>query len=131
LLTEKKIQTETLAQMMTPMRLMVSLSKWGSVLGQRRLASREKEFAAMKAAETMLNELILHVPKGCTVTITERPSSRPTDPNWVAGSGGGMDPQQTELYQKKVAELRKTDTIIDWSGVETFNGPRRISRAKG
>jgi len=38
-----------------------------------------------------------------------------------------MDLQKLERYSERVAELRKTDPIIDWSDVKTLVGPRRVA----
>jgi hypothetical protein len=51
-------------------------------------------------------------------------SSGPQDPNWVS-STGNMDAERLLRHNEKVAELRKTNTIIDWSGVNIFVGPDR------
>jgi len=82
----------------------------------------------MKPAEAVLKELIQHVrpPRGCAVVLAERNSSGPIDPNWVWASGN-MDLQKLERYSERVAELRKTDPIIDWSDVKTLVGPRRVA----
>ena len=84
----------------------------------------------MKSAEVMLKELILHArpPRGCAISLTERESSGPTDTNWVAESGL-MAPHMFVRYNEKIAELRKTDQKIDWSGVKRLAGPRRIARS--
>lgn len=83
---------------------------------------------AMKSAEAMLKELVLHVapPRGCAIVLTEWKSSGPADPNWVAASGI-MDAQKLVRYGEKIAELRKTDPKIDWSGVKIRAGPRRVA----
>lgn len=72
----------------------------------------------MKTAQAIWQELVSHVrpPQGVKIALTERPSNGPADPNWIAGCGN-MDQQKSEFYAKKIAELRKTDPIIDWSAV--------------
>jgi hypothetical protein len=79
---------------------------------------------AMKTAEAMLKELLLHVrpPRGCAIVLTERESSGPKNLNWVA-SAGITAPHLADLFAEKVAELRKTDPKIDWS-----DSPRRLAR---
>jgi hypothetical protein len=82
----------------------------------------------MRNARTVLEELLLHVqpPKGCAIVLTERPLSKPSDPNWIA-TVGPMVSEYTRRYTAKVAELRKTDLRIDWSEVTGLDGPRRIA----
>jgi hypothetical protein len=83
----------------------------------------------MKTAEAMVQELLRYVrpPKGCAIVLTERPSSGPTDPNWVAAAGD-MEIQKNSRFMEKVAELRKTDLEIDWSDAEGPAGKRRVAR---
>jgi hypothetical protein len=38
-----------------------------------------------------------------------------------------MDAQKLILYTEKVAELRKTHPIIDWTDVKLLAGPRRVA----
>jgi hypothetical protein len=70
----------------------------------------------MRNALAVLEELVLHVqpPKGCAIVLTERPFSKPSDPNWIA-TVGPMVSAHARRYTAKVAELRKTDLRIDWS----------------
>ena len=82
----------------------------------------------MRHARAVLEDLVLHVqpPKGCAIVLTERPFSKPNDPNWVV-TVGPMGSDYTRRYTAKVAELRKTDLRIDWSEVAGPDGPRRIA----
>jgi hypothetical protein len=82
----------------------------------------------MRHARAVLEDLVLHVqpPKGCAIVLTERPFSRPSDPNWIA-TVGLMVSEYTRRYTAKVAELRKTDLRIDWAEVMGVDGPRRIA----
>ena len=82
----------------------------------------------MRCARAVLEELVLHVqpPRGCAIVLTERPFSKPSDPNWVS-TVGPMSRDYTRRYTAKVAELRKTDLRIDWSEVSALDGPRRIA----
>ena len=75
-----------------------------------------------------MEELVLHVqpPKGCAIVLTERPISKPSDPNWVA-TVGPMVSECTRRYTAKVAELRKTDLRVDWSEMTGLDGRRRIA----
>ena len=82
----------------------------------------------MRHARAVLEELVLHVqpPKGCAIVLTERPCSKPSDPNWVA-TVGPMGQDYTRRYTAKVAELRKTNLRVDWSEATALDGPRRIA----
>ena len=80
----------------------------------------------MKSAEVMLNELIRYVrpPRGCAIVLTEEKPKRSNEPNWDARSGT-METQSILRFKKRVAELRKTDTLIDWSDVKILDGQQR------
>jgi hypothetical protein len=82
----------------------------------------------MRNARAVLEELVLHVqpPKSCVIVLTERPLSKPSDPNWIT-TVGPMASEFARRYTAKVAELRKTDLRIDWSEVMGVDGPRRIA----
>ena len=82
----------------------------------------------MKTAEAMLKELVIYVrpPRGCAVVLTEWKSTGPTDPNWVAASGI-MEAKKLVRYSEKIAELRKTNPLIDWSDVKIVTGVRRVA----
>jgi hypothetical protein len=82
----------------------------------------------MRHARAVLEDLVLHVqpPKGCALVLTERPFSKPSDPNWIA-TVGPMVSEYARRYTAKVADLRKTDLRIDWSEVVGVDGPRRIA----
>ena len=82
----------------------------------------------MRHARAVLEDLVLHVqpPKGCALVLTERPFSKPSDPNWIA-TVGPMVSEYVRRYTAKVADLRKTDLRIDWSEVVGLDGPRRIA----
>ena len=81
----------------------------------------------MKNARALLEELMRRVmpPRGVAITLREVPSNGPDDPNWVA-SAGPMDLIRAQRFGQKVAELRKSDLLIDWSGVEGQRGHRRV-----
>jgi len=62
--------------------------------------------------------LAVQPPQGVPIVLTEEPGSRP---NWVAAAG----PMETALISKfaqKVIELRKTNPLIDWKGVDCKGG---------
>ena len=82
----------------------------------------------MRHARAVLEDLVFGVqpPRGCAIVLSERPFSRPSDPNWVA-TVGPMPSEYNRRYTAKVAELRKTDPRIDWSQVTSLDGPRRIA----
>jgi hypothetical protein len=82
----------------------------------------------MRHAQEVLQDLVLHVepPKGCAIVLTKRPFRTPSDPNWVA-TVGPMETSCTRRYTAKLAELRKTDLRVNWSGLAALDGPRRIA----
>jgi hypothetical protein len=82
----------------------------------------------MRNARAVLEEFVLHVqpPKGCANVLTERPFSKPSDPNWIA-TVGPMVSEYARRYTAKVAELRKTNLRIDWSEVTGVDRPHRIA----
>jgi hypothetical protein len=82
----------------------------------------------MRSADAVLNELVLHVqpPLGCAAQLSERPSTGPGDPNWVA-TAGIMDAERTLRFSGKVAELRKSDTEINWSNVKISTSAGRVA----
>jgi hypothetical protein len=65
-------------------------------------------------------------PKGCVIVLTERTLTKAADPNWVA-TVGPMGSQYTKRYTEKVAELRKTDSRVDWADVKSPDGRRRVA----
>ena len=72
----------------------------------------------VKFAEELLNELLMHVepPRGTEIRLVERPGR----PNWVATSRV-VDLAQVKRFSEMVAQLRKSEPIVDWSAV---NGSR-------
>ncbi len=80
----------------------------------------------MKHADAMLREIILYVrpPVGCAAVLLEWEPRGPNDQNWTA-SVGIMDAERLLRFNEKVAELRKTDPIIDWSEVQVRLGAQR------
>jgi hypothetical protein len=81
----------------------------------------------MKTAEVLLGELAVHVqpPPGSHIILREMRSKRPTEPNWISGIGT-MEAKKLLRYTDKVSKLRKTDPIIDWSGVKTTERMWRV-----
>jgi hypothetical protein len=82
----------------------------------------------MRHARAVLEDLVFHVqpPKGCAIVLTERPFSKPSDPNWIA-TVSPMVSEYARRFTAKVAGLRKTDLRIDWSEITVVDGPRRIA----
>jgi len=82
----------------------------------------------MKTAKKLVQELIRYVtpPAGVAIQLKERPLCGPDDPNWVAGSGA-MDQVRNDRFNQKISELRRSDRLVDWSGVGGQTGHRRIS----
>ena len=52
--------------------------------------------------------------EGIAIVLTEEPGAQP---NWVAAAGM-METVLTDKFSEKVAELRKTDPLVDWTGVD-------------
>jgi len=82
----------------------------------------------MRPARAVLEELVRYVqpPKGCAVVFTERPLNKSDDPNWIV-TVGPMGAQYTKRYTEKVAQLRKSDSRVDWSEVKPGDGHRRVA----
>jgi hypothetical protein len=79
----------------------------------------------VKKAKELVREIGLSVqpPQGVPIVLTEDPESQP---NWVAAAG----PMETALTNKlgeKVIELRKTNPLVDWRGVD-FQGDSEARR---
>ena len=70
----------------------------------------------MKTAKELVNEIGLSVqpPRGVAIVLTEEPGSKP---NWVAAAGI-MEAALTDKFSQKVAELRRTDPLVDWAEVD-------------
>ncbi len=79
----------------------------------------------MKTAHDLLQAFAAHLrlPPGVTLSIAERRSSGPNDPNWVAGIGA-VSMTGADRFSKCIARFRKSDPIIDWSGVAPIAGQR-------
>ena len=71
---------------------------------------------AVKTAKELVREVGLAVrpPQGVAIVLTEHPGD---EPNWVAAASV-MEAALSEKFSKKVAELRKTDPLVDWDGVK-------------
>jgi hypothetical protein len=55
-------------------------------------------------------------PKGVSIVVTEDSGDQP---NWVAAAGPGTtEAALTDKFSEKVAELRKTDPLVDWEEVK-------------
>lgn len=82
----------------------------------------------MRRARAVLDELLTHVqpPRGCAIVLTEWKSDVPPEPNWVAASGI-MSTQALTRFAEKVADLRKSDSQVDWSDERTLDGLRRVA----
>jgi len=75
-----------------------------------------REYLVLKTAEELVNEIGLSVqpPRGVAIVVTEEPGAQP---NWVAAAGP-MENTLTDKFSEKVAELRKTDPLVDWGEVD-------------
>jgi hypothetical protein len=82
----------------------------------------------VKTAQALVEELTRYVmpPRGTAIVLKEMTSDGPDDPNWIATSGI-MDLAQQHLLTEKVAELRESDRLIDWSGVTGQISQRRVA----
>jgi hypothetical protein len=82
----------------------------------------------VKTAQALVEELTRHVmpPRGTAIVLKESTSDRPDNPNWIATSGI-MDLAKQHLLTEKVAELRESDRLIDWSGVTGQISQRRVA----
>jgi hypothetical protein len=81
---------------------------------------------ALKTANQLVREIGLAVqpPQGVAIVLTEEPGSQP---NWVAAAGI-MEAALTKKFSEKVAELRKTDPLIDWGEVDKRHDVRRVMK---
>ena len=72
--------------------------------------------AFLKTANALIRELgsAVQPPKAIAIVLTEEPGAQP---NWVAAAGM-METVLTDKFSEKVAELRKTDPLVDWTGVD-------------
>jgi hypothetical protein len=79
----------------------------------------------MRKAKQILEEIVKHVgPKaGCEILVIEKASA---SPNWAAEPSSNSDAGQLIRMNEKVADLRETDALIDWSGVPMKIHDRRI-----
>jgi hypothetical protein len=70
----------------------------------------------LKTANALIRELgsAVQPPKGIAIVLTEEPGAQP---NWVAAAGV-MEAALTDKFSEKVSELRKTDPLVDWTGVD-------------
>jgi hypothetical protein len=101
----------------------------GAVVTPAKRAQEGRVIPTLRSAESLLKELLLHVqpPRGCTIRLTERIASGAFEPNWSAAADK-LEPLKLALYDQKVAELRKSDTKVDWSEVKVVGGSRSIAR---
>jgi len=77
----------------------------------------------MKTADQIVDTIALAAqpPRGVAIALTERPGSTP---NWIAAAGP-MDAQRTGMFTAKIAALRISDPLVDWSACEQMDGERR------
>ena len=81
----------------------------------------------MKTAEELADEILRYVepPKANPVVLIEALEG---EPNWIA-SIGSIDLHRLEKFNRKISELRRSDALIDWSGVaERERKHRRIAK---
>jgi len=80
----------------------------------------------LRPVKQVLDELVRYVeaPRGVTIFLTESIPSSASDLNWVAI----MEPtgvQCNDRFAHKVAGLRKSDPLVDWSGIDEHGGQKR------
>jgi hypothetical protein len=77
----------------------------------------------MRDAQAVLDDLVEHAkpPDGGLIMLGEYASGNPAGPNWIAASGDiGAEPRRR--YAAKLAELKKSDRLVDWSRVQLPSG---------
>jgi hypothetical protein len=82
----------------------------------------------MKTVQALVEELTRSVmpPRGTAIVLKERTSNGPEDPNWIA-TAGILSLAKSQWLAERAAEIRKSDPLIDWSGVKGEIGQRRIA----
>jgi hypothetical protein len=80
----------------------------------------------LRPVKQLLDELVRYVeaPRGVAIFLTESIPSSASDLNWVAI----MEPtgvQCNDRFAHKVAGLRKSDPLVDWSGMDEHGGQKR------
>ena len=84
----------------------------------------------MRPVKQVLEELVRYVepPRGVAIFLTESIPSSASDLNWVAIMGT-TGVQCNDRFEHKLAGLRKSDPIVDWSGIDEHGAQRwRIVR---
>jgi hypothetical protein len=78
----------------------------------------------MKTAHQLVDEIALEVrpPKGVAIELHERSGS----PNWVAGAPP-MAVALADKFSAKIAALRKSDPIIEWSAAPSGRVAKSLS----
>jgi hypothetical protein len=82
----------------------------------------------MKTAYALLEELLDYVapPRGCAIYLAESDPRDETETNWASGAPP-MPNTALERYTWKLAELRRSNRLVDWSGVPApSDGGRKI-----
>jgi hypothetical protein len=89
---------------------------------------RFERVVGVKTALDLVQELSRYVmpPPGVTIEVTERPSHEANEHNWQAAASV-MDPRRNDLFSKMVAELRRSDRIVDWSEAPGPPGHRKVA----
>jgi hypothetical protein len=79
---------------------------------------------ALKKANALVRQIGLAVqpPQDIPIVLTEDPGAMP---NWVAAAGI-MEAALTGKFSEKVAELRKTDPLVDWGEVDKVEACRVV-----
>jgi hypothetical protein len=71
-----------------------------------------------RTANELLDEPLDYVapPRGCAIYLVESESRDESDTNWTTGAPVMPNPA-LDRYSWKLTDLRKSDRLVDWSGV--------------
>ena len=89
--------------------------------------SEVRDLRSMKTADEVAREISRYLmpPRGAAIKVTESPANGPYDPNWFA-SATAMDISRLERFEQLIVELRRSDRIIEWSGIPGPPGRRKV-----
>lgn len=82
---------------------------------------------SMKTADEVAREISRYLmpPRGAAIKVTESPANGPYDPNWFA-SATAMDISRLERFEQLIVELRRSDRMVEWSGIPGPPGRRKV-----
>ena len=87
--------------------------------------SEVRDLRSMKTADEVAREISRYLmpPRGAAIKVS--PANGPYDPNWFA-SATAMDISRLERFEQLIVELRRSDRIIEWSGIPGPPGRRKV-----